>query len=51
LPGHVRLPNGGTVAIEAGRVLTDPRGNLQFVAGKHQFLEGDLSAFCGALGG
>jgi len=51
LPGHVRLPNGGTVTIEAGRVLTDAQGNPQFVAGKHQFLEGDLSAYCRALGG
>jgi hypothetical protein len=51
LPGHVRLPNGGTIVIEAGRVLTDAQGNLQFVAGRHQFLEGDLSAYCSALGG
>jgi hypothetical protein len=51
LPGHVRLPGGGTVVIEAGRVLTDAQGNLQFVAGKHQVLSGDLSAYCSALGG
>ena len=47
----MRLPNGGTIVIEAGRVLTDAQGNLQFVAGRHQFLEGDLSAYCSALGG
>lgn len=51
LTSHVRLPNGGTVAVEAGRVLTDAQGNLQFVAGRHQFLAGDLSAYCDALGG
>jgi hypothetical protein len=51
LPAHVRLPNGGTVVIEAGRVLTDAQGDLQFVAGKHQILSGDPSAYCDALGG
>jgi hypothetical protein len=47
----VRLPNGGTILIEAGRVLTDALGNLQFVAGKHQTLAGDLSACRDALDG
>jgi hypothetical protein len=45
------VPGGGTVLIEAGRVLSDEEGNLQFVAGKHQLIAGDVSAYCTALSG
>lgn len=48
---HVIIPNGGTVLINAGRVLSDDQGNLLFVAGKHQAISGDIPAYCAALAG
>jgi hypothetical protein len=48
---HVIIPNGGTVLIDAGRVLSDEQGNLLFVAGNHQAISGDVSAYCAALTG
>jgi hypothetical protein len=48
---HVIVPNGGTVLIDAGRVLSDEQGNLLFVAGNHQVISGDISAYCAALAG
>jgi hypothetical protein len=51
LQTQVIVPGGGTVLIEAGRVLSDEEGNLQFVAGKHQLIAGDVSAYCAALSG
>jgi hypothetical protein len=48
---HVIIPNGGTVLTEAGRVLSDEQGNLLFVAGNHQAISGDVSAYCAALAG
>jgi hypothetical protein len=48
---HVIVPNGGTVLINAGRVLSDDQGNLLFVAGNHQAISGDISAYCAALAG
>jgi hypothetical protein len=48
---HVIVPNGGIVLINAGRVLSDDQGNLLFVAGKHQVISGDISAYCAALAG
>jgi hypothetical protein len=46
---HVIIPSGGTVLIEAGRVLSDDQGNLLFIAGKHPAISGDISAYCAAL--
>jgi hypothetical protein len=48
---RVLLPRGGTVLFDAGRVLSDEEGNLSFVAGTHQALNGDFSAYCAALSG
>jgi hypothetical protein len=48
---HVIVPSGGTVLIDAGRVLSDDQGNVLFAAGKHQVLSGDISAYCAALAG
>jgi hypothetical protein len=48
---HVLTPGGGTVLIEAGRVLSDEEGNLLFVAGNHPTISGDISAYCAALAG
>jgi hypothetical protein len=49
--GRVIIPNGGTVLMEAGRVLSDDQGNLLFVAGNHQAISEDFSAYCAALAG
>ncbi len=51
LATRVIVPGGGAVLIEAGRVITDEEGNPEFVAGKHQLVAGDVSAFCTALSG
>jgi hypothetical protein len=48
---RVLLPHGGTVLFDAGRVLSDEEGNSIFVAGTHQVLNGDFSAYCAALSG
>jgi hypothetical protein len=51
LMGQVLVPGGGAVAFEAGRVLSDDSGNVEFVAGRHDFMSGNVSAYCSALGG
>jgi hypothetical protein len=51
LISQVLLPHGGAVAFETGRVLSDDSGNVEFVAGRHDFLSGDVSAYCSALSG
>jgi hypothetical protein len=48
---RVITPGGGTVLIEAGRVLSDEQGNLLFVAGSHPTISVDISAYCAALAG
>lgn len=47
----VIVPNGGTVLVIAGRVLSDDQGNVLFVAGNHQVISGNISAYCAALAG
>ncbi len=51
LQSQVRLPNGGVVAVDAGRVLSLDDGTVLFAAGRHDFLSGDLQAYCAALNG
>jgi hypothetical protein len=46
---HLRLPNGQTVLIDAGKLVLDEEGNILFQAGKHQFVDGDVAAVCAAL--
>jgi hypothetical protein len=46
---HVIIPDGGTVLIAAGRVLSDDQGNVLYVAG-HQPMS-DFPAYCAALAG
>lgn len=50
---HVTVPGQGIVLHESGRFVTPFDETLPplFVAGKHQLLEGDLTAFCTALAG
>jgi hypothetical protein len=45
---HLRLPNGRTVLIDAGKLVIDD-GEVVFEAGKHQVEDGHLAAFCAAL--
>ncbi len=45
---HIRMPDGRTVLIDAGRLVFDD-GELVFEAGKHQVEDGDVAAFCAAL--
>jgi hypothetical protein len=49
LTAHVRVPGGGTVLVEAGQVVSDDFGNIYFVAGNHQPLEGDFASYCAAF--
>jgi hypothetical protein len=51
LQSQVRTPNGGLVAVDAGRVLSLDDGTVLFTAGRHEFLSGDLQAYCAAFGG
>jgi hypothetical protein len=46
---HLRLPEGRTVLIDAGKLSFDDEGQLVFDAGKHQVEEEDVGAFCAAL--
>jgi hypothetical protein len=48
---RVIIPNGGTVLIAAGRVLSDDQGNLLFEAGHDPVISGDIPAYCAALAG
>jgi hypothetical protein len=49
LLGKVSVPGGGAIGLDAGRILSDDDGNLLFVAGRHDVLSGDASAYCGAF--
>jgi len=49
LTTQVVVPGAGAVAFETGRVLSDESGNLLFVAGKHDFDSGNVSAYCNAF--
>jgi hypothetical protein len=51
LLAQVLVPGGGAVAFDVGRVLSDDNGNVEFVAGQHDFLFGNVSAYCDAFGG
>jgi hypothetical protein len=49
LTAHIRVPGGGTVLLEAGQVVSDDFGNIYFVAGNHQPLQGDFTSYCAAF--
>jgi hypothetical protein len=46
---QVRLPRGGVVIADVGRLVFDGDGNLTFEAGPHPALEGDFADLCAAL--
>lgn len=46
---HLNFGGAGIVVIDAGKVVFDADGNVIFLAGPHQVLEGDFAALCEAL--
>jgi len=40
---------GGSALVDAGRIVINQVGDVLFIAGNHEFLEGDLAGFCAAL--
>jgi hypothetical protein len=46
----VRLPDGGAILVDAGRVLSTDSGDVLFASGMHP-RPGDVAAFCSALSG
>jgi hypothetical protein len=51
---HVGLPlhfnvTGGSALVDAGRIVVEQNGDVVFISGDHEFLEGDLAGFCAAL--
>jgi hypothetical protein len=51
LLGQVRLPGGGVISFDAGRILSDDYGNPTFVAGRHELMSGNSTAYCDAFTG
>ena len=52
LPFRIKVPRGGTVTFDAGRIEFDPDGNIIFVAGPHPLAEGGFDfagVYCPAL--
>jgi hypothetical protein len=45
------LPGGGTVFLDAGRIVLDSNGNIIFEAGPHPGFHGDFDSLCAALSG
>jgi hypothetical protein len=46
---QVRLPRGGVVIADVGRLVFDGDGNVTFEAGPHPALAGDFAGLCAAL--
>jgi hypothetical protein len=46
---HVTLGHGRSVLMDAGRVVLGADQTVLFEGGPHQFLDGDVAAFCSAL--
>jgi len=40
---------GGSALVDAGKIVINQAGDVLFIAGNHEFLEGDLAACCAAL--
>lgn len=48
---HFRLPHGGTVGLDVGRMVENPMtGEVLFQAGNFQLAGGDTAALCAAFG-
>jgi hypothetical protein len=48
VPLHFNV-TGGSAVVDAGRIVVGPSGDVVFVSGNHEFLDGDLAGFCAAL--
>jgi hypothetical protein len=46
---RVTVPGSGAVFLDVGRFIIDFDEGLVFLAGRHQFFEGDLEGLCAAL--
>jgi hypothetical protein len=46
---RVKLPSGGVILQDAGRLTYDPNGDLTFEAGNHMLTDGDTARVCAAL--
>jgi hypothetical protein len=46
---RVKLPGGGVILQDAGRLTYDPNGDLTFEAGNHMLTDGDTARVCAAL--
>jgi len=43
---HFKLPSGRTVAIDAGRLVSDRHGNIVFEAGNHEIVDSEFEVLC-----
>ena len=50
-PLEVSLPHGGKVILDAGKLVYNPDGSIAVEHGPHPFANGDVAAYCAALGG
>jgi hypothetical protein len=50
-PLEVSLPHGGKVILDAGKIVYNPDGSIAVEHGPHPFADGDVAAYCAALGG
>jgi hypothetical protein len=48
VPLHFNV-NGASALVDAGRIVINQAGDVLFIAGNHEFLDGDLAGFCAAL--
>jgi hypothetical protein len=46
---RITVPGAGAVFLDVGRVILDFDEGILFLAGQHQFFEGDLEGLCAAL--
>ncbi|MGH3498480.1 MAG: hypothetical protein ACRDP1_13550 [Nocardioidaceae bacterium] len=49
-PLRVSLPDGGNVILDAGKLVYNSDGSIAVEHGPHPFLDGDVAAYCAALG-
>lgn len=46
---NINVPGEGTVALEVGRYVVDPTGNISFIHGQFDVSDGGLGVLCSAL--
>jgi len=48
-PLRVSLPNGGTVTLDAGKLVYNPDGSIAVQHGPHPFADGNVAEYCAAF--